>query len=238
MIGETNIHASLCFIMHIFILVSIVTTLVAAHGDPVITAQCASFSRAEQRPNTARANQLGMNQTWYAQMPCTNMTGGTKTTGNQLQDYIQTQWSARKSGFYAPEDVSFVTDPFSSNSTSDDSAVMRVYYQKGSYTPKGSDQDVTGGCQFYMSPFQGQAFKKGLVRYDVAFAENFDWVKGGKLPGIFGGKLVGKRQQSYKWLIHWIGSHGTRGCTGGDMADGDNCFSVRLMWRENGMTME
>ncbi|KAI7876838.1 hypothetical protein K492DRAFT_134841 [Lichtheimia hyalospora FSU 10163] len=142
------------------------------------------------------------------------MTDGTKATANQLEDFIQGQWGARKSGFYAPEDLSFVPDPFDNSSS--DSAVMRVYYQKGSYTPSGSDDDVAGGCQFYMSPFQGQAFKKGLVRYDVAFSENFDWVKGGKLPGIFGA------------------SHGTRGCTGGDMADGDNCFSVRLMWRENG----
>lgn len=226
--------------MHTFVVLvsTTIATLVAAHqGDPVITAKCAPFPRAKQRPNTPRAMELGMNQTWYAEMPCTNMTEGTKTTGDDLQDYFQAQWGARKSGFYAPGDVSFVTDPFSNSS--DGSAVMRVYYQKGSYTPSGSDDDVTGGCQFYMSPFEGQAFKKGLVRYDVAFSDNFDWVKGGKLPGVFGGKLIEKRSAYSLLLIHWIllGAHGTRGCTGGDMANGDNCFSVRLMWRENGKTM-
>lgn len=54
-----------------------------------------------------------------------------------------------------------------------------------------------------------------MVSYEVAFDTDFDWVKGGKLPGLRGGNLDG--------------------CSGGNQADGDNCFSARLMWRQGGM---
>lgn len=44
------------------------------------------------------------------------------------------------------------------------------------------------------------------LRYYVRFSEGFDFVKGGKLPGLFGGAIP----------------------------DGTNGFSVRYMWRTNG----
>lgn len=47
--------------------------------------------------------------------------------------------------------------------------------------------------------------------YSVFFPVDFDFVKGGKLPGLYGG---------------------TRGCSGGNPAV--DCWSTRLMWRSDG----
>ena len=54
-----------------------------------------------------------------------------------------------------------------------------------------------------------------LLSYEMAFEEGFDWVKGGKLPGLRGGL-------------------NSTGCSGGKLASGMDCFSARLMWRRNG----
>ncbi|KAF8328935.1 uncharacterized protein EI90DRAFT_3281281 [Cantharellus anzutake] len=48
--------------------------------------------------------------------------------------------------------------------------------------------------------------------YSTFFPNDFLWMKGGKLPGLFGGHT---------------------GCSGGNVAD--TCFSTRIMWRANGM---
>jgi len=54
-----------------------------------------------------------------------------------------------------------------------------------------------------------------MVSYELAFDSGFDWVKGGKLPGLRGGL-------------------NSTGCSGGNQADGSACFSTRLMWRKDG----
>ena len=51
------------------------------------------------------------------------------------------------------------------------------------------------------------------LRYTVRFSKDFDWVKGGKLPGLCGGPA---------------------NVSGGRPADGTNGFSARLMWRRDG----
>jgi len=51
------------------------------------------------------------------------------------------------------------------------------------------------------------------LRYTVTFSRDFDWVKGGKLPGLGGGP---------------------ENVTGGKPATGTNGFSARLMWRADG----
>ncbi|KAF9059862.1 hypothetical protein BDP27DRAFT_1385655 [Rhodocollybia butyracea] len=50
-----------------------------------------------------------------------------------------------------------------------------------------------------------------LLSYSIFFPATFDFVKGGKLPGMYGGH---------------------EGCSGGNKAE--DCFSTRLMWREGG----
>jgi hypothetical protein len=51
------------------------------------------------------------------------------------------------------------------------------------------------------------------VRYTLRFSEGFEFVKGGKLPGLCGGP---------------------ENVSGGRPADGHNGFSARLMWRRDG----
>lgn len=51
------------------------------------------------------------------------------------------------------------------------------------------------------------------LTYTVRFSKDFDWVKGGKLPGLCGGPS---------------------NVSGGRPADGTNGFSARLMWRRDG----
>ncbi len=55
--------------------------------------------------------------------------------------------------------------------------------------------------------------EKVELRYTVRFSPDFDWVKGGKLPGLCGGP---------------------ENVSGGRPADGTNGFSARLMWRRDG----
>lgn len=49
------------------------------------------------------------------------------------------------------------------------------------------------------------------ISYEVKFAEDFDFVKGGKLPGFCGGKFEP-----------------------GKIPNGEDAFSSRIMWRQNG----
>ena len=54
------------------------------------------------------------------------------------------------------------------------------------------------------------------VRFDVMFKKGFDFVRGGKLPGLFGGE----------------------GNTGGNKPTGRDGFSARMMWREDGRAVQ
>ena len=54
------------------------------------------------------------------------------------------------------------------------------------------------------------------VRYDVMFKKHFAFARGGKLPGLFGGK----------------------GNTGGNKPTGKDGFSARMMWREDGRAVQ
>ncbi|TDL26253.1 hypothetical protein BD410DRAFT_716570 [Rickenella mellea] len=116
------------------------------------------------------------------------------------------------------DDLSFVTDPFpqggvpgpASGSNSSNSPVLQVTY------PANSFSDNTGGAQFYsLWNTSGDPFQSMMLTYEVAFDAGFDWVKGGKLPGLRGGPS-------------------TTGCSGGNESNGTDCFSTRLMWRTDG----
>lgn len=60
---------------------------------------------------------------------------------------------------------------------------------------------------------RGQGHESAELRYTMRFSKDFDWVKGGKLPGLCGGP---------------------ENVSGGRPADGKNGFSARLMWRRDG----
>ncbi len=91
--------------------------------------------------------------------------------------------------------------------------ILRVRYPKGSAssTVTRDAGAPVGGAQFYAT--LGLAPRDSLhLRYYMRFAEGFDFVKGGKLPGLYGG------------TVH----------SGGHVPDGTNGLSTRYMWRRSG----
>lgn len=81
---------------------------------------------------------------------------------------------------------------------------LRVLYPKGSV---GADKGGAG----WRFPFG--THEAAELRYEVRFDEQFDFVKGGKLPGLCGGPKT---------------------ITGGDAVNGMEGFSARVMWRKDG----
>ena len=81
---------------------------------------------------------------------------------------------------------------------------LRVNYAPGQIGPE------KGGAGWRM-PTGTREFAE--LTYAVRFSEGFDWVKGGKLPGVCGGP---------------------DNVSGGRPATGKNGFSARLMWRRDG----
>ncbi|MBE9069241.1 hypothetical protein IQ260_21600 [Leptolyngbya cf. ectocarpi LEGE 11479] len=91
--------------------------------------------------------------------------------------------------------------------------ILRVHYPAGAASPSVSRQTEAplGGAQFYGDLFLPAQTQLRLSYY-IRFAEGFNFVKGGKLPGLFGGA----------------------GASGGHIPNGTDGFSTRLMWRQNG----
>ncbi|KNC82205.1 hypothetical protein SARC_05503 [Sphaeroforma arctica JP610] len=105
-----------------------------------------------------------------------------------------------------PNDSVVSEDP-----TNPSNRVMSIKFAGGVY---GTDAPNTGG-QFYSNTLQNlDGLREATLEYSVYFPEDFDFKMGGKLPGMHGGPELE--------------------CSGGTNADGSNCFSTRLMWREDG----
>jgi hypothetical protein len=81
---------------------------------------------------------------------------------------------------------------------------LRVNYAPGKIGPE------EGGCGWRF-PIGKQELAE--LRYCLKFSKDFQWVKGGKLPGLCGGP---------------------ENVSGGRPSDGANGFSARLMWRADG----
>ncbi|KXN87085.1 hypothetical protein AN958_09295 [Leucoagaricus sp. SymC.cos] len=96
-----------------------------------------------------------------------------------------------------------------------------AFYPKGSINPGAV---IPGGFGFYLSgPTSfGRQLEEGakevIMSYRIMLQKDWEWVKGGKLPGFFGG--VG--QLAY-------------GCTGGRQDERCQCFDMRPMWRNSGV---
>ena len=80
-----------------------------------------------------------------------------------------------------------------------------------------------GGFSFYSEGQHNGVNVEGASEvtftYSVYFPEDFDFVKGGKLPGLYGGTSFDN----------------AKSCSGGRQDDRQSCFSARTMWRTNGM---
>ncbi|KAF9653631.1 hypothetical protein BDM02DRAFT_3086800 [Thelephora ganbajun] len=138
-------------------------------------------------------------------------------SNSETQKTLVNRWSINKGRIQqGTNNVAFVPDPFpnyqlpsSSSPPSPSGPVLQVTYAKGGSSSSGS------GIQFYsLWNSTSDAFRTALLTYEVAFDSTFDWVKGGKLPGLRGGP-------------------DPNACDGGSTSDG-TCFSTRIMWRKLG----
>ena len=139
-------------------------------------------------------------------------------SSDDTNTFITSGWSLSKGRIEdGADELQFVADPFPSSSAPGSSTgptgpVLQVTYPAGQF---GSN---TSGSQFYslwITP-DGSSFNSMLVTYEIAIDSDFPFVKGGKLPGLRGGPEPD-------------------GCSGGNAANGTNCFSSRVMWRTGGL---
>ncbi|KAH9940513.1 uncharacterized protein BXZ73DRAFT_42689 [Epithele typhae] len=136
-------------------------------------------------------------------------------SSSDAQSFLVSDWSLSKGKIQqGAENLAFVADPFPNkpapgSSNTSTGPVLQVKYAAGGVGSSSS------GAQLFTLWNSSNAFNSMMISYEVAFDSNFDFVKGGKLPGLRGGP-------------------DPNGCSGGDAATGTNCFSTRLMWRTNG----
>jgi hypothetical protein len=90
---------------------------------------------------------------------------------------------------------------------------LRVRYPADSASQLSAANSDTehGGAQLYLAWRDGPV-DDAYLRYHVRFPAGFDFVKGGKLPGLYGGRVNNGRK----------------------IPDGTNGFSTRYMWRTGG----
>ncbi|GAA5989363.1 hypothetical protein JCM11641_004199 [Rhodosporidiobolus odoratus] len=136
-----------------------------------------------------------------AAMPSLPLPSSAIPSPSAAMSYIKESWNVIKG---ASDYISFVKDPLDSNA---EEAVLQIEYPKGSYS------GGTGGVGNLQTGVFGTGKNRAMISYDVGFSEGFDFVKGGKLPGGYGGDPASL-------------------CTGGSPSAA--CFSLRLMWRADG----
>jgi hypothetical protein len=91
-------------------------------------------------------------------------------------------------------------------------SAFRVSYPAGSASPAVARGGApSGGAQRYFRLAGGPVDTLRLA-YHVRFPAGFDFVKGGKLPGLYGGTVTGGKR----------------------IPDGTDGFSTRYMWRRQG----
>lgn len=88
---------------------------------------------------------------------------------------------------------------------------LQVNYSKDVYGPEGGFQFLTDFAKFPIPPEESL-----YLRYYVRFDPGFDFVKGGKLPGLAGGAAN----------------------TGGHKPNGADGWSARIMWRAGGKIVQ
>jgi len=155
----------------------------------------------------------------YSLLTSTSLPFPTATqSSTDSQSFIVSEWSLSKGRIQnGANNLEFVNDPFPNvsiaalPSSGDTGPVLAITY------PQGSFESQTSGAQLYQlwNTTGGQVFQSMMVSYDIAFDSGFDWVQGGKLPGMRGGPNA-------------------TGCSGGAEPNGSDCFSARIMWRTNG----
>ena len=110
-------------------------------------------------------------------------------------------------------------DPTWSNGVEDGRVSVVATEEPGNHAlavlyPQGEYGTSKTGAQWKIP--LGGAFEQATLSYRIRFTGDFDFVKGGKLPGLIGGT----------------------GNTGGSVPDGTDGWSARMMWRTDGAIVQ
>lgn len=181
-------------------------------------------------PSQASAAQVaagfGLSPAWTSSEPLAAdpSTLASATNSTQTFELLQQRWNA--TGTTEATNAAWVADPFDGGN---DAAVLRVAYPA----------DSRDGAQFSMAVLDRDAgVQTALLKYEVrrddvfptrslptdqppwsaaqvAFDSGFSWIRGGKLPGLYGAAPGASSL-----------------CSGGQHQS--SCFSARLMWRNRG----
>ncbi|GAA5831529.1 hypothetical protein JCM3766R1_001788 [Sporobolomyces carnicolor] len=147
------------------------------------------------------ASSFDLKARWIAPAPSTSSLEALAlptNTQDQAAAWLVNDWNVSSTTL---SNSRFVDDPFG-----DDGLVLGVNYPKG----------TRDGEQFFMTPIRVDSkVQTAALQYEVAFDAGFDFVKGGKLPGLYGSEQ---------------GAEGI--CSGGNRQP--SCWSARLMWRAKG----
>ena len=181
------------------------------HPSAFIFILFAVHAFAQTTPPASAASQYSLSTSTTIPFPTATL------DNSDTQSFITSNWGLSKGRIQnGASNLVFVTDPFPNSpppggGSSASGPVLQVQYPAGSYQDNNN-----GGAQMYaLWNSSGSAFQSMMISYEVAFDSGFDWVKGGKLPGLRGGP-------------------DPNNCSGGNQANGTNCFSSRLMWRTDG----
>ncbi|BGP57569.1 hypothetical protein JCM8202v2_005213 [Rhodotorula sphaerocarpa] len=135
--------------------------------------------------------------------PSNLISNGSSNSNGSLLTFLEDAWHAN--GIAGEGNLALSVNPLGAGQAGDTS--LAVHYPAG----------TRDGAQFRMNLFPSSAepVQTAILSYEVAFDPNFHWVKGGKLPGLYGES-----------------ANASSICTGGNHES--NCFSARLMWRNGG----
>ncbi|MBD2020528.1 hypothetical protein H6F43_10040 [Leptolyngbya sp. FACHB-36] len=167
----------------------------------LLISSCNSSNSASLANNPAAVNDPAISSTASA-------VARSPLWSSQFAANWQTAWGIRQKGSWGFQNMSVVPD-----ASGQFNRVLRVRYPANSSSPNAARTDGTplGGVQFY-ADLELPAQDALKLSYSVRFSPDFDFVKGGKLPGLFGGSVN----------------------SGGNIPDGTNGFSTRFMWRRQG----
>jgi hypothetical protein len=189
--------------------------------EPDADATATGDEREEAAPPAAEAGKDGQTPVAEGGPPVTNVCPPGRSLAWRL-DFTDPNWAGGKAGVEAAlaamgtapmagaGNVSVVADAAHGNT-------IKVKYpaKSGSISCVEMKECVTEGGLVFRAPLpQGNTNHSVLLSYWLKFDADFQWVKGGKLPGLCGGECP----------------------TGGRDVLPDR-FSIRYMWRENGVGM-
>ncbi|MFN3402473.1 MAG: polysaccharide lyase [Cytophagaceae bacterium] len=126
-----------------------------------------------------------------------------------FEDEWKINWAVTSHAFWGERNMEIIDD----DSPLQLGKIARIKYPQGSASPAVSREAGAplGGANFYATA--GMPARDTLfLRYYMRFDKEFEFVKGGKLPGLYGGTEN----------------------SGGKIPDGTDGFSTRYMWRKDG----